>query len=324
MMVWPLLLLCGGSHAFGSISPSVDKVIYIIRHGEKIARNSGSLQRPEAVQCLSEKGWGRSYNLKSVFGYTFSFNGCMPGDSCSQNLPPLRTPDALFSANYADGPIDCKDEQGRYRTEQTIAALANSGPTSLNLPINNRLGFMPQLCGAGLNASFVQWLQAGGGAEIYSRFLATLEAKRPVLADDLTEAISGWLDQVPTQDAAGAPSSCVPYQAWGDDPMSGMCCNRAAAEAIKLKLLEPGVDTILVAWEHINIQWLALALGAPKGKVLDSECGGECWPGDDYDIIYELRYVPDVTGRVTVNTHLHQGYEWIGNQTGTCGAIAEA
>lgn len=147
MMVWPLLLLCGGSHAFGSISPSVDKVIYIIRHGEKIARNSGSLQRPEAVQCLSEKGWGRSYNLKSVFGYTPSFNGCMPGDSCSQNLPPLRTPDALFSANYADGPIDCKDEQGRYRTEQTIAALANSGPTSLNLPINNRLGFMPQLCG---------------------------------------------------------------------------------------------------------------------------------------------------------------------------------
>ena len=147
MLAFVPLAFCFSSAPSPAPKPSVDKVIYIIRHGEKIARNSGSLQRPEAVQCLSEKGWGRSYNLKSVFGYTPSFNGCMPGDSCSQNLPPLRTPDALFSANYADGPIDCKDEQGRYRTEQTIAALANSGPTSLNLPINNRLGFMPQLCG---------------------------------------------------------------------------------------------------------------------------------------------------------------------------------
>eukprot|EP00316_Scyphosphaera_apsteinii_P005452 CAMPEP_0119326698 /NCGR_PEP_ID=MMETSP1333-20130426/69088_1 /TAXON_ID=418940 /ORGANISM="Scyphosphaera apsteinii, Strain RCC1455" /LENGTH=267 /DNA_ID=CAMNT_0007335079 /DNA_START=67 /DNA_END=870 /DNA_ORIENTATION=- len=267
--------------------------------------------------------------MKSVFGHTASFNGCLQDDPAPcPDLPVLRTPDALFSANYADGPIDCKDEFGRYRTEQTIAALAKSGATSLNLDIDNTYGFMPQLCGAGIDANFKELVAAAGGQ--ITDFMAEF------FSDDAVEKASAWFSALPTKSADGKLSTCIPYGGGGKipgaDPMAGMCCNKAAAEVIRAKLVQKGVNTILVSWEHVNIQWLAVALGAPKAKVLDVECtkasGGkvkECWDGDDYDIIYELRYSADGLGNpIAVNTHMHQGFEWIGGQKGTCGVIGEA
>ena len=58
--------------------------------GEKVydAKNESAFD----YACLSEKGWARAYNLRSVFG--------------PRPQPPFRTPDTLFSGNYANT-IDC-------------------------------------------------------------------------------------------------------------------------------------------------------------------------------------------------------------------------
>ena len=44
-----------------------------------------------------------------------------------------------------------------------------------------------------------------------------------------------------------------------------MCCNVAAARKMLTRLEH--VDTILVSWQHVNIKYLAQALGAPKEVV---------------------------------------------------------
>lgn len=114
------------------------KHIYIVRHGEKIATpetlegvaptslSFEEAQQLETVQCLSEKGWARAYNLKTLFGKHGS----------------IVKPDAIFSANYGE-PLDCTDRHGWYRTQQTVSAVA----ADLGLEINNTYGFMPNLCG---------------------------------------------------------------------------------------------------------------------------------------------------------------------------------
>ena len=142
-----LALASGFSSSSGSASTK--KHIYIVRHGEKIATPDDwampadleanfeeafeEAQKKETVQCLSEKGWARAYNLKTLFGTHGS----------------IAKPDAVFSANYGE-PLDCTDRHGWYRTQQTVSAVA----ADLGLEVDNTLGFMPNLCGLAVPSSY--------------------------------------------------------------------------------------------------------------------------------------------------------------------------
>jgi hypothetical protein len=233
-----------------------DKIIYIIRHGEKIfdATNHSAYD----YACMSEQGWARAYNLKAVFG--------------PRPQPPFRTPQALFSANYGDPGIDCRDEDGWYRTQQIIAPLAAPGRSGLDLTINNHTGWLPHLCSA------------------------------EVRGDDCFH----------DPDPNGEPHGF------------GMCCNTHAASTMKETLMRPGVDTVLVAWEHWNIPFLALALGATFPTAGNRSIAG-FWPGEDFDRVYALHYSRG--GRfLRLETDLFQGLthlkgRWLGPSSG-CGAIA--
>ena len=55
--------------------------------------------------------------------------------------------------------------------------------------------------------------------------------------------------------------------------------NSLAASAIRNASMT--VSTVLVAWEHVNIQYLAADLGVPKAKI-------PTWPGSDFDTVYVL------------------------------------
>ena len=124
-MVMPNILFSLG---WGSSAP---KVIYVIRHGEK--RFDEGNHSDYDYACLSEKGWARAYNLKSLFG--------------SSPTHPFRTPQALYSASYANT-IDCREGDGWYRTQATIAPLADLTPGGLGLVIDNTTGWLPHLCRA--------------------------------------------------------------------------------------------------------------------------------------------------------------------------------
>ena len=239
------------AHSWFSKEPDRRKVVYIIRHGEKAFDPDN---RPAFdYACLSEKGWARAYNLRSVFG--------------PRPQPPFQTPDALFAGNYANS-IDCRDENGWYRTEATIGPLAASGPSSLGLPVDNRSGFGPGACAAPADECPHVEPSEGGTAHGF-----------------------------------------------------GVCCNAAAAAAIRTKLHEPSVATVLVCWEHTNIPVLASALGVPR-HLLE---GG--WPDSDYDRVYALRFTS--TGQwLHIDTGLSQGFtdrdeRWLGPSRG-CGAVAPA
>jgi len=106
-----------------------DKVVYIIRHGEKVYTQFNATAYHYA--CESQQGWARAYHLISVFG-----GG---GGSNSNNF---RTPNALFSYNYDDS-INCRTSRGFYRTQATIAPLADY----LGIDINNATGSYPTVCG---------------------------------------------------------------------------------------------------------------------------------------------------------------------------------
>jgi len=240
----------------GSV-PATEKVIYLVRHGEKTFDPANHSAYDYA--CLSEKGWARAYNLKSLFG--------------PRAQPPFRTPDALFSADYGNV-IDCRDHNGYYRTQATIAPLAASEPGGLGLPVDNASGWLPHLCSPAVRG----------------------ECLEHDMADPLAE----------------------PH-------LFGMCCNSGAALAIKTKLRESGVQTLLVAWEHANLPHLAVALGAPEcDPHSDSPCD-LAWSGADYDQVWALYF--DADGRfVRLDAELRQGFStpahpYLGPQRG-CGTVA--
>ena len=108
---------------------STSKVIYIIRHGEKQFDDANHTAYDYA--CLSEKGWARAYNLKSLFG--------------PRPHPPFRTPDALFAANYGNA-IDCREGDAWYRTQATLEPLAALALGGLHLAIDNTTRWLPHLC----------------------------------------------------------------------------------------------------------------------------------------------------------------------------------
>ena len=73
--------------------------------------------------------------------------------------------------------------------------------------------------------------------------------------------------------------------------------NAAAAAAIKEAAR---AETVLVAWEHENIQYLAADLGVPTKSIPD-------WKSDDYDSVYELTF--DAGGALAGFDALAQDYK---------------
>jgi len=266
------------------------KRIYIVRHGEKIYHAGDILT--SGAECLNQKGWARAYHLKSLF-----------------DGEPYHRPDAIFSADYNDSSVitggafeNCRDEHGWYRTTQLVKPLAQDAPGGLDLEVNNRTGYMPQLCGLNGVAPFSKCSSAG----LYPN----------LVAENGTCCPFGF-----TSDAVSA-----------DERLElSMCCNPHAAAVMKAKLAEPGVCTLLVAWESKNIEFLTAALGVP---------GGEAWYTDDptqdnyeYDHIYMLEF-DDALNFVEL-VKLKQGFgtegtrspecpdgcdNWLGPKEG-CGAI---
>ena len=116
--------LIGSTATESPVGDDEMKVIYVIRHGEKTAGDVAAGQLGHEEQCLSEKGWARAYNLRSIFGRN-------PRDG-------FRTPDAIYAANY-NSPLSCKDRHGWYRTEQTVSVVAKD----LGIQVNSTLGFFP-------------------------------------------------------------------------------------------------------------------------------------------------------------------------------------
>jgi len=94
--------------AFAPGGETVEKRIYVIRHGEKSFDPYN--ENAYKVGCLSQMGWGRAYNLVSLFG---------PNPRSD-----LHKADYVFAAQYR--PINCRDEHGWYRTHQTVSAVAQA------------------------------------------------------------------------------------------------------------------------------------------------------------------------------------------------------
>ena len=128
-VVYVASVLIGGAVDVDAVeSPQGDdeesKIVYVIRHGEKIDGDVEAGQLGYEDQCLSEKGWARAYNLRSLFG--------------TNPIDGFRTPDAIYSANY-NNPLSCKDRHGWYRTQQTVSVVARA----LGIEVDNTLGFFP-------------------------------------------------------------------------------------------------------------------------------------------------------------------------------------
>eukprot|EP00751_Fragilariopsis_kerguelensis_P001806 CAMPEP_0170821616 /NCGR_PEP_ID=MMETSP0733-20121128/43183_1 /TAXON_ID=186038 /ORGANISM="Fragilariopsis kerguelensis, Strain L26-C5" /LENGTH=340 /DNA_ID=CAMNT_0011183445 /DNA_START=95 /DNA_END=1117 /DNA_ORIENTATION=+ len=113
------------------------KVVYIIRHGEKVYDTLNITAYKYA--CLSEQGWARAYHLNYVFG---NVDGHNPDD--------IQSPDTMFAFNYDNDDLDCRSRAGdkgdrgqrMYRTEGLIAPLGQQlGVTTLN-----QYGSKPDLC----------------------------------------------------------------------------------------------------------------------------------------------------------------------------------
>jgi len=268
--------LCATILGFSTTVPA-DKVIYVIRHGEKVDGNAEEGQLNKYNQCLSQQGWMRAYNLKSVFG--------------AAPVAPFRTPDYIFSANYQE-PLECRDTNGFYRTQQTVSALADDAAGGLGLRIDNTTGFMPSLCGLKWNPAAVEpYGQLRTSQPEPWKYLALDWAKAQ--PQDPSSACFPYNEGVHEEDVTIAhhfKTETGSYTAKKstlktstDQLGSGMCCNAAAAKKMLAKLAEPGINTILVAWESANTYWLAQALGVPKDELSQ-------WKSSNYDSVYVLKY----------------------------------
>jgi len=282
------MLLTTATLGFASLS---QKIIYIIRHGEKVDGYYEGGQLQVWNQCLSQKGWTRAYNLKSVFGPGSS--GSCDSVGCGR---PFRTPDYIFAAFYAE-PLECRDVNGFYRTHQTVSALADNTRGGLGIRVDDTQGFMPSLCGLKWNPK----AKAPYG---------NLRASQP---EPFKYLALNWSKSQPED----PDSTCYPYDEGipgverddqhhhlhHDHPAgSGMCCNPAAAAKMLGKLAEPGIDTILVAWESHNIQHLTEALGVPKGEI-------PVWNSHNYDSVYVLKYDSRISLTGYDLTHSYQGFD---------------
>ena len=116
----------------------VEKIVYIIRHGEKHWDPKNETAYKYA--CLSKKGYARANRLVSVFADAESTTTTSPTTDDNNNDDNLLiTPNGLFSFNY-DNDLDCRDvSDGIYRTQATLHPLSNA----LQIPVNNITGSKP-------------------------------------------------------------------------------------------------------------------------------------------------------------------------------------
>jgi len=302
-----------------SSKPTGVKTVYIVRHGEKISGNMANGELQHEAQCLSEKGWARSYNLKSVFGKgAAEYNG-------------LRTPEAIFSCNYGE-PLDCRDRNGMFRTQQLVAALADS----LNITVDNSTGFVPTLCGMVWNEdSKAGYLEHKIGTdddpkqpEVYRTMMKQWVADQPNCVGDECKGVPSCHTR-----GFGKPTADGDYET---EMADGRCCNQDAADKIKAKLQE--VDVVLAGWEHANINYLAAALADQSyeefQKTLADGNAGQ-WDGSDYDRIYEMHFDRETLKYLHGSYMKQQGFDYpldagysgwkayLGPQT-YCGAVDES
>lgn len=137
------------------------------------------------------------------------------------------------------------------------------------------------------------------------------------------EPLARSLDLAVDNSTGSKPSLCgTEFGSECDAPQTdgnvdyGPCCNVAAAAAIKSTLMEDGVDSVLAAWEHTNIDYLANALGANNctypGTTDPVPGCNMTWPGFQFDSIYALHFDPDTGDFLSIDTNLLQGFDWIG------------
>lgn len=309
----------------GKPRPAGDKVIYVIRHGEK----SYDYNRPHAQTfgCLSQMGWGRAYNLVSLFG--------VPGGR-------FRTPQYVYSAQYnGKGTYDIDD------AEEVLELLLSLGLTKEDLEaiiasittfdLSDPQGTLEELKeivpGDYTLADLEEILRKLEGFGLNCRdengWFRTQQTVSAVAAGLVVgvDNSTGFLPRL-----CEDPGECVPYSTqdlFDSGSLAGDCCNPHAAGAMVRKLEEESVDAILVAWEHLNIMFLSIALADfPAGNDKVDEVrgqvslpdGGSSWDNNDYDIVYEFHY--DCRGGPCafvrlVNTTA-QGFEWLGPKYG-CG-----
>ena len=199
------------------------KQIYVIRHGEKTY--NPYRETMQTLACLSQIGWGRAYNLGcGIFGR------------------PARggfdTPDYLFASPYR--PINCRDEHGWYRTQQTISVVAYQ----LGFEVDTSVSFLANNPAFPNGPSYCDVNVGMHGCQTYGT--------------DMGDGTHAW--------------------------EAGMCCSPvAAAKMLEKMVATSAVNTILVSWEHVNIQWLAQALAEPHD--IEALVDGDNWPGgNNYEI----------------------------------------
>jgi hypothetical protein len=91
----------------------------------------------------------------------------------------------------------------------------------------------------------------------------------------------------PLAEALGLPIDLThggDHPGGGSGPGGG---DAGAALAIKAALKSTG-GPVVVAWEHMNIQFLTAALGVAKDKIPH-------WPGEDFDTLYVFEFDTETT-----------------------------
>ena len=170
-----------------------------------------------------------------------------------------------------------------------MSALADSAPGGLSLVVDNTTGFMPSICGLKWNP-------------LAKKPYGELRMSQPEPFKNLS---LDWAKAQPEDPS----STCYPYDEGlnkTNNPLgSGMCCNEAAAGKMLAKLAEPGIDTILVAWESHNIQHLTAALGVPKAAITH-------WDGHNFDSVYVLKYDTSISLSSYDLTSVYQGFDTLG------------
>ena len=129
-----LVSAAGSEEETTCASRSDEKVVYLVRHGEKVWVPPN--ETAYAYACLSAQGWARAYHLQGVFGPTTTTT------TTTTTTKLFQTPEAIFSYNYHNAQT-CRTSRGFYRTQATAAPLA----ALLDLDIDNSTGSNPELCG---------------------------------------------------------------------------------------------------------------------------------------------------------------------------------
>ena len=206
----------------------------------------------------------------------------------------------------------CRNSAGIYRTQATAVPLAEL----LNLTIDNSTSPLPPFCNSsGGKENIIEKVSRDKrGCDVlrFSPFSHRLYMYiiKPMLLNatgmpTFRSVVLGFFDGFPNtsmlapsgsgwmlparaeikaafedgvRELSSEEGTCVPFGVGGGD---GTCCNPVAAAEHKAKLMEDGINSVLVVWEHANIRYLPIALGVPADQVPE-------WASSDYDTIFQL------------------------------------